>query len=130
MNRNEAIIYGVVLVICPFAVSMGTHLYMMGLQHLGMKVRVACCSLIYRKSLKISRTVFGETTIGQLVNLLSNDVNRFDFAAVFMHSLWLSPLQTCVIIIILCMEVGWTGVVGIIILALVIPLQSKYFYGI
>ncbi|KAI4464939.1 atp-binding cassette sub-family c [Holotrichia oblita] len=123
MNNNDAIIYGVILVICPFAVSMGTHLYMMGLQHLGMKVRVACCTVIYRKSLKISKTVFGETTIGQLVNLLSNDVNRFDFAAVFMHSLWLSPLQTCIIILILCIEVGWTGIVGIIILALVIPIQ-------
>ncbi|KAK9696612.1 ABC transporter transmembrane region [Popillia japonica] len=123
MDNSDAIIYGVILVICPFAVSMGTHLYMMGLQHLGMKVRVACCTMIYRKSLRISKTVFGETTIGQLVNLLSNDVNRFDFAAVFMHSLWLSPLQTCIIILILCIEVGWTGIVGIVILALVIPIQ-------
>ena len=119
-------IYGTVVTVCAFAVSVGTHLYMMGLQHLGMKLRVACCSLIYRKSLKISKIVFGETTVGQLVNLLSNDVNRFDLAVVFMHSLWLSPLQTCLVIYVLWKEVGWTGNMGVIILVVIIPFQSKF----
>lgn len=33
----------------------------------------------------------GRTTAGELVNLLSNDVVRFDFAMPFLHFIWIMP---------------------------------------
>lgn len=73
------------------------HPYMLSLLHLGMKMRVALCSLIYRKALRLNRTALGDTTIGQVVNLLSNDVGRFDSVLINLHYLWLAPLELIVV---------------------------------
>lgn len=103
-----------------------THPYMMGVLHLGMKLRVACCSLIYRKSLKLSKTALGNTTAGQVVNLLSNDVNRFDVAVIFAHQLWVGPLETVLVTYLMYQQVGVSAVIGVGFLLMFIPLQSEY----
>ncbi|XP_071557607.1 probable multidrug resistance-associated protein lethal(2)03659 [Temnothorax nylanderi] len=102
------------------------HPYMMGILHMGMKVRVACCSLIYRKMLKMTRTALGETTIGQAVNLLSNDVNRFDVSIIFLHYLWLGPLETIIITYVMyhVIDVGVSSIIGVASLLMFIPLQA------
>ncbi|KYN29328.1 hypothetical protein ALC57_01233 [Trachymyrmex cornetzi] len=90
-----------------------------------MKVRVACCSLIYRKTLKLTRTALGETTIGQAVNLLSNDVNRFDISIIFLHYLWLEPLESIIITYITfhLIDIGISSIFGIAFLLMFIPFQ-------
>ncbi|KAH1001566.1 hypothetical protein HUJ04_005565 [Dendroctonus ponderosae] len=69
------------------------HYTVLNCSRVGMRVRVACCSLIYRKLLRLNHISSGKTTAGQLVNLLSNDVVRFDFALGFLHYIWIMPLQ-------------------------------------
>ena len=93
---------------------------------MGMKVRVACCSLIYRKTLKLTKTALGETTIGQAVNLLSNDVNRFDISIIFLHYLWLGPLETIIMTYVMydVIDVGVSSVIGVAFLLMFIPLQG------
>lgn len=90
----------------------------------GMKIRLATCSLIYRKSLRLSSTALGNTSVGKVVNLLSNDVSRFDIVSVFLHCLWLAPLLTIIVAVMLYMEVGSAGLIGMLVIAIVTPLQS------
>ena len=54
------------------------HPYFMETCRVGMQVRIACCHLIYKKALKLSEAALRNTTVGQIVNLLSNDVMRYD----------------------------------------------------
>ncbi|KAI4464485.1 atp-binding cassette sub-family c [Holotrichia oblita] len=123
ISKDEAYMYAGAVVLCSLIYVFIIHPYMMGIVHLGMKLRVACCSLIYRKALRLSKTALGQTTAGQLVNLLSNDVNRFDVAVLFAHQLWVGPLETIVITYLMYLQIGISAVIGVAALLCFIPLQ-------
>nr|ASS36021.1 ABCC4 [Samia ricini] len=124
MSREEAYLYAGGVVLCSALNVFVVHPYMMAILHMGMKFRVACCSLIYRKSLRLSKTALGETTVGQVVNLLSNDVNRFDVAIIFLHYLWIGPLATVVVTYLMWLEISWAAVFGVGFMLAFIPLQA------
>ena len=69
----------------------------------GMQLRVSCIASIYSKSLRLSST-HHETnaSTGKIMNLASNDVERFLLAALFINYLIWSPVQSVAILI-----VGW-----------------------
>ncbi|KYB27685.1 probable multidrug resistance-associated protein lethal(2)03659 isoform X2 [Tribolium castaneum] len=123
VSQTDAYWYAAGVVICSLANIAFSHPQMLGVMHLGMKMRVACCSLIYRKTLKLSKTALGQTTAGQVVNLLSNDVNRFDVALLFAHQLWVGPLETIVCTYFMYLQVGYSAIIGVAFLLLFIPLQ-------
>lgn len=127
MTKEDAYLYAGGIILCSAVLIIITHPYMLGVLHIGMKMRIACCTLIYRKVLRLSRTALGETTIGQAVNLLSNDVNRFDVALVQIHYLWIGPLETFIITYLMYNEVELSAFFGIVILLLFIPLQGNEY---
>jgi len=49
ITLEEAYIYAAGVILCSGLTVFAIHPYMMGIVHVGMKIRVACCSLIYRK---------------------------------------------------------------------------------
>ncbi|KAG5204285.1 hypothetical protein JEQ12_002261 [Ovis aries] len=102
------------------------HLYFYHIQRLGMRLRVAVCHMIYRKALRLSSSAMGKTTTGQVVNLLSNDVNRFDQVMMFLHYLWVGPLQAVAVIALLWMEIGISCLAGIAVLIILLLLQSCF----
>ncbi|XP_014275661.1 probable multidrug resistance-associated protein lethal(2)03659 [Halyomorpha halys] len=124
MSKEEAYMYAFGIIATTGLQIILSHPYLMAIMHTGMKVRVATCSLIYRKSLKLSKTALGQTTAGQVVNLLSNDVNRFDVAFIFLHILWIGPLQTCIVTYLMWAKVGLAALLGVISLLLLIPFQG------
>ncbi|KAL0104958.1 hypothetical protein PUN28_016534 [Cardiocondyla obscurior] len=95
-----------------------------GAYHVGAKVRVAVCSVVYRKALRLSKTALGETAPGKVVNLVANDVNRFDYVSILIHYMWSAPLSTLIVAYILYQEVGFAGLIGIAAVFVVVPFQS------
>ncbi|KAL1500932.1 hypothetical protein ABEB36_006349 [Hypothenemus hampei] len=115
--------YAGLLISTLFLSTLVTHTYMLNTLHLGMKIRIACCSLIYRKTLKLSKTALVDATPGQMINLLSNDVARFDNCMRYLHYLWLAPLETLLIMCLLYYNVGFTSLSGFCLIILFMPLQ-------
>ncbi|KAG5883223.1 hypothetical protein JTB14_011415 [Gonioctena quinquepunctata] len=123
VHINEAYLYASCIVFTSLMYVLISHTYLLDIQHLGMKMRIACCSLIYRKTLKLSKKALAKTTIGQMINLLSNDVNRFDNYFKYFHYLWAAPVETVVIMFMLYRVAGYTGLAGFSVLLFFIPLQ-------
>ncbi|KAG5679349.1 hypothetical protein PVAND_008920 [Polypedilum vanderplanki] len=111
------------LILCSFLNVICAHGLMLSNLNVGMKMRVSACSLIYRKSLRLSKSALLNTTSGQVVNLLSNDVGRFELIAMFVHYLWVGPIETIVIGVLMYMEIGISAIAGILFLLLFIPFQ-------
>jgi len=105
-DRTTAYLYAGGVILCSAFNVLFMHPYMLGMFHTGMKVRVAMCSMIYRKALRLSRTALGDTTIGQVVNLISNDVGRLDVSVIHMHYLWLGPVEIGVVTWLMYREVN------------------------
>ncbi|CRK98089.1 CLUMA_CG011457, isoform A [Clunio marinus] len=123
-TRDEAFIYAGILVALSAISAITINQFLLSSFTNGMKVRLATCSLIYRKSLKLSTTALGNTSVGKVVNLLSNDVSRFDIVSVFLHSMWMAPLLTIIVGILLYREAGIPGLIGMVVIAIVTPIQS------
>ncbi|XP_054157408.1 ATP-binding cassette sub-family C member 4-like [Oppia nitens] len=90
----------------------------------GLRMRVACCGLMYKKSMKLNRTALGKTTVGQILNMMSNDVNRIDEFAFSAHALFIGPLQTILILYMLWEHLKWACLAGLTVLILFIPFQG------
>jgi len=61
---------------------------------------------------------------GNVINLMANDVGRFDYALAFLHDLWKGPVETALVGVIIYQEIGLPGIIGLVFLLLFIPLQG------
>lgn len=75
--------------------------------------------------MKLNQKSLGETAAGQVVNLLSNDVNRFDLVMIALHYLWIMPFQVILISYFLWEQIGVSCLAGILSMALfTLPVQG------
>uniref|UniRef100_A0AAA9TPH6 Uncharacterized protein n=1 Tax=Bos taurus TaxID=9913 RepID=A0AAA9TPH6_BOVIN len=123
---HEAYGYAAGLSACVLMWAVLHHLYFYHMQRLGMRLRVAVCHMIYRKVSVARSSAMGKTTTGQIVNLLSNDVNRFDQVMMFLHYLWVGPLQAVAVTALLWMEIGMPCLAGMAVLIILLLLQSCF----
>ncbi|KAF7279579.1 hypothetical protein GWI33_006975 [Rhynchophorus ferrugineus] len=124
ISETEAYIYCSAIIICLVVDCFLAHPRMMSLQHLSMKMRVACGSLIYRKTMRLNQTAMGKTTVGQMVNLLSNDLGRFDQGFCLAHFAWVGPIEVAVGTWLLYREIGYAALFGVAFLISFVPLQA------
>uniref|UniRef100_A0A8C0FHW5 Multidrug resistance-associated protein 4 n=1 Tax=Bubo bubo TaxID=30461 RepID=A0A8C0FHW5_BUBBB len=121
---NFAYCYAAALSVCTLILAIMHHLYFYHVQRAGMKLRVAMCHMIYRKALRLSNVAMAKTTTGQIVNLLSNDVNKFDQVTIFLHFLWAGPIQAVAVTVLLWIEIGPSCLAGMAVLIILLPVQT------
>lgn len=89
-----------------------------------MRIRSALISLIYKKSLVISNNARKESTVGEIVNLMSIDTNRFGDVGNTINILWSAPLQICLSVYFLWQELGPSVLAGLAVMVLLFPINA------
>ncbi|WWC71394.1 uncharacterized protein I206_105349 [Kwoniella pini CBS 10737] len=106
--------------------SLSIHHYFVRSMGVGVMSRAALISGIYQQALLFTQKSRGEIPNGKLVNHISTDTSRIDFAAGFAHIIWTAPIQMIVIIIILLVQIGYSALPGIAFLLIMTPLQVMF----
>ncbi|XP_046746877.1 ATP-binding cassette subfamily C member 4-like [Diprion similis] len=127
LTQNEALIYAAELILLTLASIFLLHHSGLRTQEMGMCVRISCCSMIYRKILRLDLASVSNTAAGQVANLISNDVARFDNLFMYLHYVWIMPLQVTLIGYVMWQSVGMASLVGIGAMILqTIPIQGYF----
>ncbi|XP_055339686.1 multidrug resistance-associated protein 1-like [Paramacrobiotus metropolitanus] len=93
----------------------------------GMRVEAALITTIYRKALTITSAVKQQSSVGEIVNLMSVDALRFyDFMS-FVHFLWSAPLQVILAMYYLYNLFGAAAFAGLGAIILTFPINAFAF---
>ncbi|XP_067676618.1 multidrug resistance-associated protein 1-like isoform X2 [Haliotis asinina] len=90
----------------------------------GMKIRAVLISVIFRKSLTMNNQAKKDSTVGEIVNLMSVDANNINILMTYLFSLWSSPLQIILALIFLYQTVGYAMFAGLGIILLMMPFNA------
>lgn len=132
ITLNEAIFYAIGICFLSLIYVLIEHPYFQAMMHVGMKIRVGVSQLIYRKALKLKRASAAQSARGvsggQTLNLMSNDVLRFDNAPLYFNYLWIAPLQALCVTIFLFFELQYSALFGALSNVVLLPLQFYLGY--
>uniref|UniRef100_A0A087YLJ4 ATP-binding cassette, sub-family C (CFTR/MRP), member 3 n=1 Tax=Poecilia formosa TaxID=48698 RepID=A0A087YLJ4_POEFO len=90
----------------------------------GMNVRTALIGAIYRKSLVITNAAKRSSTVGEIVNLMSVDAQRFMDLTTFLNMLWSAPLQIMLALYFLWQNLGPSVLAGVAVMIMLIPFNA------
>lgn len=89
-----------------------------------MKVKSSLVSAIYRKSLRMSNTARKDSTVGEIVNLMSVDTDRIQDFTIYIDLLWSSPILILGSLFFLWNILGPSVLAGFAILLILIPINA------
>ncbi|XP_050432447.1 multidrug resistance-associated protein 1 isoform X1 [Adelges cooleyi] len=90
----------------------------------GMRVRTALTSAIYRKSLRISNKARKTFTVGEIVNLMAVDAHRFVDLTTYLNMIWSAPFQIALAIYFLWQSLGPSVLAGLFVMIVLVPING------
>ncbi|XP_064381893.1 ATP-binding cassette sub-family C member 4-like isoform X2 [Halichondria panicea] len=111
------------LVACSLAVLLlHAHQYLAAYK-IGMMARTTMTAAIYQKVFSLSQVTIGRLSIGHIINLTTNDVQRFENAFLHPHIIWMAPIHLAVTLYLIYLELGWSSFVIMAFILFQIPMQ-------
>ncbi|XP_055543163.1 multidrug resistance-associated protein 1-like [Wyeomyia smithii] len=90
----------------------------------GYRIRTGLISAIYRKALRISSSAKKDTTVGEIVNLMAVDAQRFFELMPYVHVLWSAPLIIALCIYLLYDILGPAVFAGLAVMVVMTPITG------
>ncbi|XP_061083753.1 ATP-binding cassette sub-family C member 2-like isoform X1 [Conger conger] len=117
-------LYTVLLLLVNIVQSLFMQQYLQRCFVLGTQVRTAITAAVYKKTLVVSNDARKECTVGETVNLMSADAQRFNDVTNSIQQLWSCPLQIALAIMFLWLELGPSTLAGLAVMVLMVPING------
>ncbi|XP_030067577.1 multidrug resistance-associated protein 6 isoform X2 [Microcaecilia unicolor] len=115
--------YAALLFLLAFMQTLFEQRYMYMCSLLGMRLKTAVLGLVYRKILVLTHAAKKITTAGEIVTLVSVDVQKLMDLIIYFNGIWLAPVRIVICFIFLWQLLGPPALSGIIVFVLVLPLN-------
>lgn len=90
----------------------------------GLRARMATIAAIYKKALVLSNSARKSSTVGEIVNLMSVDAQRFVELSFFLNMVWSEPLRIAIALYFLWNILGPSALAGLGVMILLIPING------
>ncbi|NWT03499.1 MRP1 protein, partial [Mionectes macconnelli] len=116
--------YTVLLFVCACLQTLILHQYFHICFVTGMRLKTAIVGVIYRKALVITNSARKTSTVGEIVNLMSVDAQRFMDLATYINMIWSAPLQVILALYLLWQNLGPSVLAGVAVMILLVPINA------
>ncbi|XP_010022988.1 PREDICTED: multidrug resistance-associated protein 6 [Nestor notabilis] len=90
---------------------------------LGLRLRTAVTGLVYRKILVMSNASRKAATVGEIVNLVSVDVQKLMDLIIYFNGTWLAPIRIIICFVFLWQLLGPSALTSIVVFLFLLPLN-------
>ncbi|KAM3826474.1 ATP-binding cassette sub-family C member 6 [Vipera latastei] len=90
---------------------------------LGMRLKTAITGLVYRKILVLSNAAKNASSVGEIVNLVSVDVQKLMDLIIYFNGTWLAPIRIIICFVFLWQLLGPSALSAVVIFLVLIPLN-------
>ncbi|KRF85630.1 multidrug resistance-associated protein 1 isoform X15 [Drosophila virilis] len=120
----KGIMYSILLFVLASAQTFILAQYFHRMFIVGLRIRTALINCIYRKALRISNAARKASTVGEIVNLMAVDAQRFMDLTTYLNMLWSAPLQIALALYFLWQQLGPSVLAGLAVMIIMIPLNG------
>ncbi|XP_039495971.1 multidrug resistance-associated protein 1 isoform X1 [Drosophila santomea] len=120
----KGIMYAVLLFVLAAAQTFILGQYFHRMFIVGLRIRTALINAIYRKALRISNSTKKESTVGEIVNLMAVDAQRFMELTTYLNMIWSAPLQIGLALYFLWQQLGPSVLAGLAVMIILIPVNG------
>ncbi|KAJ0033820.1 hypothetical protein NQD34_000927 [Periophthalmus magnuspinnatus] len=120
----KGILFAVLLFLLSCVQSLLFHQYMYHCFTVGMRLKTALTGLLYRKCLVMSSGARRQCAAGEVISLVSADVQKLMDLVVYINSIWTAPLEIALCFYFLCLLLGPSALAGLSVVLLLFPLNG------
>ncbi|XP_036148326.1 multidrug resistance-associated protein 1 isoform X7 [Monomorium pharaonis] len=117
-------LYAVLLLVTAILQTLVLSQYFHRMFLVGLRIRTALIAAIYRKALRMSNAARKESTLGEIVNLMSVDAQRFMDLTAYINMIWSAPLQIALALYFLWNILGPAVLAGLAVMIILIPING------